>query len=81
MLGGIEAQLQGEEVSPRCQLFLSLEVLGAAFFLVVLERVQRRTQQPVRAGLAGNLQGGDRFQITHRALARFMAGQAVASQQ
>lgn len=81
VFGCVEAQLQGKEVGPRSQFFLGLEVLRTAFFLVVLERVQRRAQQPVRAGLAGNLQRGHRLQVAHRALAGFMPRQTVTGQQ
>ncbi|MNE67918.1 hypothetical protein D3C80_1635540 [compost metagenome] len=81
MLAGIEAQLQGQEVGARRQFFLGLEVLRAAFFLAVLERVERGTEQPVWASLARELQGGHRFQVAHRALCGLMPRQAVASEQ
>ncbi|MNH03530.1 hypothetical protein D3C79_627950 [compost metagenome] len=80
MLAGIEAQLQGEEIGPRSELLLCLEILRTAFLLAVFEWVECSPQQPVGAGLASNLQCGDRFQIAHRALAWLVAWQAIASQ-
>lgn len=61
--------------------FFGLAVLRAAFGFLVLERVERGGQQPVRTGLADDLQGGDRFQVAHRALTGVVAGQAIAAEQ
>ena len=81
MLGGVETQLQGQEIRAGQQFLLRLQVLRGAFFLAVFERVQRRAQQPVLAVLAGNLQRGHRLQIAHGRLARLVARQAIATEQ
>ena len=81
MLGGVEAQLQGQEIRAGQQFLLRLQVLRGAFFLTVFERVQRRAQQPFRAVLAGNLQRGHRLQIAHGRPSRIMARQAVPTEQ